>query len=61
MLLAKFVIGRVRIWVAAQPEIFDEVFPLFIILQLLECLHFLVGDDPDHILLKPFLKGAVGL
>ena len=55
VLFAKFVLGRIGIGIAPPPEILDEVVPLLIVRQTLERLEFLVGDDPAHILIDPFL------
>ena len=55
MLFAKFIFRRIRIRVAPQPELLDEVVPLFVVAQALECLEFLIGDDPVNVLVHPLL------
>ena len=55
VLLAKFVIRRVRIRIAPQPELLDEGIPLLIVAQRLEGFALFVRDDPGHILIQPGL------
>ena len=61
VLLAEFVLRRIRIRIAAQPEVLNEGFALFIVGQALERLHLLIGDDPAHVLVQPLLVGAFQL
>ena len=55
MLFAKFILRRIRIRVPPQPELLDEVVPLLVVAQALECLEFLVGNDPVDVLVYPLL------
>src|ERR1700722_17389266 len=55
MLFAVFVLWGVRIWVAAEPELLDELVAFLIVAQALERLHLLVSDDPAHVLIDPLL------
>ena len=61
VLFAKFVLRRVRIGVAPQPELLDESIPLLIVAQLLEGLALLIGDDPGHVLVQPGLVSPLQL
>ena len=42
VLFAEFVVGRVGIGIAAQPELLDERLALLVVAQVLECLPLLV-------------------
>ena len=53
--------GRVGIGIAAQPEVLDEGFALFIVAQVLEGFPLFVGNDVGHVLIKPGLVGALQL
>ena len=61
VLFAEFVLRRIRIGVAAQPELLDEGVPLLVVAQVLEGLALFVGDDPGHVLVQPGLVGALQL
>ena len=50
MFFLVFVLFRVRSGIAALPESFDKVIALFIVGKLFEGGSFLVGNDPDHVL-----------
>src|SRR5271170_2440112 len=52
-----FVFFRVGSGVAALPEGFDKVIALFVIRELLKGGSFLVGDNPDYVLVQPLLIG----
>ncbi len=61
MLFLEFVLFGVGSGVAAQPELLDEVLPLFVGVQLLEGLAFLVGDDIGDVFIQPLLVGRLQL
>ena len=61
VLFAEFVVGRVGIGIAAQPELLDERLALFVVAQVLECLPLFVRDDVGHVLIEPGLVGAFQL
>ena len=61
MLFAEFVLGRIRIRIAALPERFDERVALLVVAQALEGLQFLIRDDPVDILVHPLLVRPVQL
>src|SRR5580698_5934897 len=49
------VLFGVRSGIATLPESFDERIALFVVAELLEGRLLFVGDDPDHVLIEPFL------
>ncbi len=61
VLFAELILRRVGIRIAAQPEVLNKGFPLFIVRQAFERLHLLIGDDPAHVLVEPLLIGAFQL
>src|ERR1700761_5268810 len=61
MFLAILILRRVRIGIATQPELLDELIPLLVIAQALESLQLLVGDNPADILIDPLLVLALQL
>src|SRR5271170_3942466 len=61
MLFFVFVLFRVGSGVAALPESFNEVVALFVVGKLFEGGPFLVGDNPDHVLVQPFLVSLAEL
>src|ERR1700733_4104357 len=52
-----FVLFGVRSGVAAQPELLNKVVALFVVGELLKGGSFLVGDNPDYVLVQPLLVG----
>ena len=61
ILLAIFVFFRVRIRIAAAPEIFDKVLALFIGRQRIERPLLFLRDDIGHVRIAPFLVGFLDL
>ena len=61
VLLAELIVRGLRVRVATKPEVLDELLTLLVVLQAFERLHFLVRDDPDDVLVQPFLPWAVTL
>ena len=61
VLLAELVLRRIRIGVAAQPELLDEGVALLIVAQALEGFALFVGDDVGHFLVQPGLVGPLQL
>src|SRR5574341_1204913 len=61
ILFAVFVDVSVGIGIAAEPELFDELFALVIGLQRLEGFALLVGDDPAHVFVEPAFVNALDL
>src|SRR5208283_2331579 len=61
VLFLVFVLFRIRSGVAALPESFNEIIALFIVGKLLECGSFLVGDNPDYVLVQPLLVSLAKL
>src|SRR5580658_618670 len=61
MLFLVFVLGSVGRWVAAQPEVFDELITLFVVGERFECGDLFGRDDVDHVLFQPLLVGAAQL
>src|SRR5438552_14141192 len=57
MLFLIFVRFGVRSGVAALPEGLDEIVAFFVVGELPESRALLVCDDPDHVLIEPFLIG----
>ena len=55
VLFLVFVLFGIRRGVAALPESFNEVVAFFVVRELLEGGSFLVGDDPDYVLVQPLL------
>src|SRR5258708_1045489 len=52
LVLVLFGVGR---GIAALPECFDKVVALLVVRELFKRSSFFVGDDPDDILVEPFL------
>jgi hypothetical protein len=50
----KFVFGRARSGIAAQPELLDEHFPFRIGREFLKRGPRFIGNDVDHVLIEPF-------
>ncbi len=50
-----FVLFRVRRGVAALPEGFNKVVAFFVVRELLKGGSFLVGNDPNYVLVQPLL------
>jgi hypothetical protein len=61
VLFAELVLRRIRIGVAAQPEVLDEGVALLVVAKGLEGLALLVGDDVGDVLFQPGLVGALQL
>ena len=61
VLFAVLILRRVRIRIPPQPEVLDELVPLFVVAQALERLQLLVGDDPANVLVDPLLVLAMQL
>ena len=55
MLFLVFVLFGVWSRVAALPESFNKVVALFVVGKLFKGRTFFVADDPDYVLIKPFL------
>src|ERR1700680_3569269 len=52
-----FVLFGVGRGIAALPEGLDKVVAFLVVRELPESCAFLVGDDPDYVLVQPFLVG----
>ena len=61
VLFLVFVLFRIRSGVPALPESFDEIIALFIVGKLFEGSPFLIGNDPDNILIQPLLVSLAKL
>src|SRR5581483_315707 len=61
VLFFKLVLFGVGGWIAAQPELLDEVLAFFIGVQVRKSFAFLVGDDVGDVLVKPLLVGRFQL
>src|ERR1700733_16324317 len=61
MLLLKFIFRSVRSRIAAQPEIFDKSFALFVGGKLQEGFAFGVGNDVRHVIIQPNFVGRAQL
>ncbi len=61
MLFAEFVLRRIRIGIAPQPEVFDKGVALLVVRESLEGLALFVGDDVGHILIQPGFVCALQL
>src|SRR5208282_4708163 len=59
MLLAKFVLRRIGIGVAAQPEVLDECLALFIVGQAHEGLALIVANNVGDVLIQPNFVGPL--
>src|SRR5438046_10765385 len=57
MLFLEFVVYGIGRGIPAQPELFDELLPLFIRLQGFECGALLVRTDVGYILVEPLPQG----
>ena len=55
MLLLEFIIGGSRVSVATEPELLDKALSFLVVLEVLEDLLLLFGDDVDHVFVEPFL------
>src|SRR5690348_18452569 len=51
------IVNAVGSGVAALPELLDELIALLVVAQLEKSFALLVGDDPAHVLIEPFLVG----
>ena len=61
VLFAVLVFGRIRVGVAAQPEVLDEGVALFVVAQAHEGFALFVGDDVRNFLVQPGLVGPFQL
>ncbi len=52
VLFAKFVVGRVGIRIAAQPELLDERIALFVVAQVSKGFALIVRDDVGDVLVR---------
>ena len=59
VLFFKIVLRQVRIAAAAQPELLDELFALFVGIQLQEGIAFIRRNDVGDVLGQPLPVGAV--
>ena len=59
VLFAEFVLRRILVGVATQPEVLDESVALLVVAERPERLALLVGNDVAHILLQPRLVGPL--
>src|ERR1700686_5833269 len=55
MLFLEVVVGKVRVIAAAQPKLLDELFALFVGVQLKESLPLFGRNNVDNIFAKPLL------
>ena len=61
VLFLKGILGRIRVRIAAQPELLDKLFALFVGLQAEEGAAFFGGDDVGYVLVQPLFIGGVQL
>src|SRR6187200_825027 len=61
VLLAIFVLFRIRIWITAAPEVLNEVFTLLVRRQREESSLLIFGDDVIDVRIKPSLVSLFGL
>src|SRR5689334_15133238 len=55
------IVNAVRSGVAALPELLDELIALFVVAQFEKSFALLVGNDPAHVLIEPFLVSLAQL
>src|SRR5580704_8008075 len=55
------ILGRIRVWIAAQPELLDELLALFVGLQAEEGAALFRRDDVGYIFVEPLFIGSVQL
>ena len=61
VLFAVLVFGRIRIGIAALPEVLNKGFALFVVAQAHERFAFFVRNNVGHFLVQPCLVGALQL
>ena len=57
VLFFELVFYRIRRWIAALPEAFNELVPFFVIRKLFECCPLFIADNPAHIFIQPLFIG----
>src|SRR5215469_13058904 len=58
MLFLEFVLFGIGRRVAAQPEVLDEGFTLFVVVELLKSSALFIGDDITDVFVQPLLVGS---